>query len=289
MKIFFCALIVFISGVELLQAQVVPPPDTLEIGGVVVIRDNNDTVYSEPKRTLFKKFNTMITPKKVTTEYLTLDLGFSGFKDATDYTSDAAQAYAPGSNENWFEIRPFKSRNVNLWLVSQKMSLIGDIMYLKYSLGWEFNNYRYKQPIRYDAEAPDLADAPVVSLDESVTRKYRKNKLATDYLTVPVLLNFNLTPNRLYNFSVSAGVSAGYLTGSRNKVKTSDEGKQKARDDFDLNHWKLSYVGDITLGVITLYGSYAFKSMYSRGLDMTPYNVGVRIRPMGLLNKLETP
>jgi hypothetical protein len=51
----------------------------------------------------------------------------------------------------------------------------------------------------------------------------------------------------------------------------------KLKSDFDLERWKLSYVGEILLGTVKLYGSYAFKSMWDKGLDQTPYTVGFRI------------
>lgn len=277
-----------------IQAQVKPQPDTIVIGGVTVIRDNNDTLVEvAPKKSFFKKLNAKIAPRKIRTEWGVIDIGFSNFIDNTNYNEAGAQAYAPGSNESWFDIRPFKSRNINIWLVAQKINLIHNYVNFQYGLGLELNNYFYKQPIRYDAKAPAIESSPVVSLDPKATaipaeRIYKKNKLAADYVTVPLMLNFNLTPNRLYNFELSAGISVGYLYSARNKTITSDEGKQKARDDFDLSPWKLSYIADVKLGVITFYGSYAFKSMYKRGLNITPYNFGIRIRPADIIAKIDS-
>ncbi len=51
----------------------------------------------------------------------------------------------------------------------------------------------------------------------------------------------------------------------------------KTHSDFDLDRWKLSYVGEVLLGPVKLYGSYAFKNMWEKGLDQTPYTVGFRI------------
>ena len=116
----------------------------------------------------------------------------------------------------------------------------------------------------------------ILYLDNTVDRDYRKNKLAADYLTVPVMLNFNFTPRRKKGFGLSAGISAGYLYSARNKTKTSDEGKEKAKDDFELDRWKLSYVAELSLGPVRFYGSYALKNMYERGLDIKPYNFGFR-------------
>jgi hypothetical protein len=109
------------------------------------------------------------------------------------------------------------------------------------------------------------------------TRNYSKNKLAADYFTVPMMLNFNFTPHRKDGFGLSIGASAGYLYSSRQKTISKESGKQKEHDDFDLRPWKISWIGELQLGPIKLYGSYATQSMFKRGLNQVPYTVGIRL------------
>ncbi|GAB3413827.1 hypothetical protein GCM10027516_03330 [Niabella aquatica] len=272
------------------MAQDRPKPDTLEIGGVTIIRDNDpDAIPDEVKKGFLKKLSSRTSPKKIKTQWATIDIGVSNYVDNTDYSSAEAKGYASGDvNSEWLDLKPFKSRNVNIWLVTQQFDLVSHYVNFQYGLGLELNNYHYKQPIRYVAQVPAVENAPVIFLDETLNRSYKKNKLAADYITMPVMLNFNLTPYRLYPFEISAGISAGYLYSARNKAITSDEGKTKTRGDFDMRPWKLSYVAEVNLGIIRLYGSYAFKSMYQRGLDITPYNFGIRIKPVEVFGKVET-
>ncbi|MCH5600597.1 PorT family protein [Niabella ginsengisoli] len=227
--------------------------------------------------------------KNVSTSWIGgFDLGFANFVDNTDYASASAQAFAPGADAASFDLRNGKSINFNLWIFSQKVNLINHNVNLKYALGLELNNYRFKNPIRFDE------NAPYVRWDNTGNRVYTKNKLAADYVTIPVMLNFdfgkgqsvkrriggNKSKIKYNSFSrewgFSAGISAGYLYSARNKTITSDEGKQKLKDNFNLNPWKLSYVAEINLGYFSLYGSYAMKGMFKDGLDITPYNVGIR-------------
>ncbi len=246
--------------------------DTIKVGGITIIRKpgSKDKEYKMPERRRTRSSN-------LRTNWWIIDFGYSNYKDNTDYSSAAAQQYAPGSNSTWFNLRSGKSVNVNIWMFMQRFNMIKHILNLQYGLGWELNNYRYKQPVRYNANPPAIANPPVVSLDNTPNRSYQKDKLAADYITVPLMLNFNFTPNRHEDgFGFSAGISAGWLYGSRNKTITSDEGKKKAKDDFELERWKLSYIGELSIGPVKLYGSYAMKSMYQRGLDITPYNVGLR-------------
>lgn len=241
--------------------------DTLIVGGMVIIRGND----AEAKM-LRKK---MYKPKNITTNWFVLDLGFSNFIDNTQYgVGTAANAYAPGSNEDWFKTKFGNSINVNIWLAMQKVNLVKHYVNLKYAAGLELNNYRFKSPIVYNKITGANTGSPVVELDE--VRNFKKSRLSADYITVPLMLNFNFTPHNEREFGFSAGVSASVLYNSRHVIKTSEDGKQKVKDDFDLNRWKLSYVGELSLGFIKFYGSYAFKSMYNKGLDMTPYTLGVR-------------
>jgi hypothetical protein len=90
------------------------------------------------------------------------------------------------------------------------------------------------------------------------------------------MLNFNFTPSRRKGFGFSVGVSAGYLYSSRQKIKI-DSDKYKVKDDFNLRRWKISYIGEINLGIVKFYGSYATQSMWEKGLDQTPFNVGIRL------------
>ena len=153
----------------------------------------------------------------------------------------------------------------------QRLNLIKHVVNLKYGLGIELNNYRFESPLWYD-KANNI-------FTEDVTRHYSKNKLAADYVTVPMMLNFNFTPGNAYNrsFGLSAGVSAGYLYSSRQKMITREDGKQKTHDDFYLRPFKISYVAELQLGFVKLYGSLATQSMFEKGLDQTPYNVGLRL------------
>ncbi len=240
--------------------------DTIKIGGVIIIRKNgkNDTtgksvIISNRK----KKANA-----KVSTNWWIVDLGFANYEDNTVFTSPAAQSFAPGLNEDNFKLRTGKSVNVNLWLFMQRLRIVKGIN-LKYGFGAELNNYRFDDERLRFQENPTL-----VTLDPTY-KDLKKNKLAADYVTVPIMLNFNLTPERNHGFGFSAGVSGGYLFASRQKIKNGDE--SKLRDDFDLRKWKLSYIGELNLGPVRLYGSYALKSMWEKGLDQTPYAIGVRL------------
>jgi hypothetical protein len=244
--------------------------DTIRIGGMIIIKKggSNDSEIITGKKTV-RIPSRRKKPENLTTNWWIFDIGYSGFEDKTNYASPEAQAFAPGSTEDWFDLRGGKSRSVNIWVLMQRLNMIKHVVNLKYGIGVELNNYFF------DDESIRFEKNPTLVTMDPTLKGAKKNKLAADYLTVPLMVNFNFTPERRNGFGFSAGVSAGYMYSARQKVKISDD-KFKVHNDFDLERWKLSYIGEVNLGLVKLYGSYAFESMWEKGLDQTPYNVGLR-------------
>ena len=143
--------------------------------------------------------------------------------------------------------------------------------------------------IESDDAHPALRERAIKSADkwqamlQAIVRKgiergeVRPEISAEDFATIPVMLNFNFTPHRHHPFGLSAGASIGYRYSAREKFKSSAHGKQKTYNDFDLYPWKISYIGELQLGWFNLYGSVASRSIFSRGLNQTPYSFGIRI------------
>ena len=207
-------------------------------------------------------------PSNLSTNWLIVDLGFTNYDDKTNYSGSTAQTFAPGSQSYWFTLNTKKSVDVNIWLFMQRLNVYKHVINLKYGLGIELNNYRYQTNIKY------LINPTEVMMD---TVSYTKNKLAADYATVPLMLNFNFTPSKRNGFGISVGISAGYLYGSRQKLISNEFGKHKTFNSLDLNPWKLSWIAEAQLGPVKLYGSLATKSMFTtQGLNQVPYTFGIR-------------
>jgi len=251
-----------------ITAKTTGTADTIKVGGMIIVRTPGEDGDNKLKNIQISN-NKRKKNTNVTTNWWIVDLGFSNWNDNTLYGSPSAQDFAPGLTEDHFDLRSGKSVNVNIWMFMQKVNLVKHVVNLKYGVGLEMFNFRYKRNILYDIDPTE------VNLDD--TRNYEKNKLAVEYVTAPIMLNFNFTPDRKRGFGFSAGISAGYLLWSRQKTVTSEDGKQKTKDDFDLRPFKISYIGELTLGPVKLYGSYALKSMFEKGLDQQPYAVGFRL------------
>jgi len=217
--------------------------------------------------------NNHVKPSNLSTNWLIVDLGFTNYTDKTNYSTATAQAFAPGGNSNWFNLKNNKSVDVNIWLFMQRLNVVKHVVNLKYGLGIELNNYRYQDNIVFLTNPSTQATYVVQD-----TISFSKNKMAANYVTVPLMINFNFTPQLREGFGISVGISAGYLYDAHQKTISSEFGKQKTHDDFDLNPWKLSWIAEAQLGPVILYGSLATKSMFnSQGLDQVPYTFGIRL------------
>lgn len=245
--------------------------DTIRVGGMIIIKDGKDDNGEKKNRNITISNHKKRKSSNVSTNWWIVDLGFSNLKDETNYAAAVASGFLDNSiGKDQLDLRTGKSVNVNLWMFMQKLNVIKHVVNLKYGLGLELNNYRFEN------EMVRLTKNPTkISLDANL-KDVDKNKLAADYITVPFMVNFNLTPGRKNGFGFSAGVSAGMLYSARQKIKNNGN-KEKVHDDFNLEKWKLAYIGELNLGPVKLYGSYAMNNMWEKGLDQTPYNVGIRL------------
>lgn len=259
--------------------------DSIRIGNIVIVRDGkkDSEGNKEDKKNWHYWGKKDENRSNVSTNWFILDLGFSNYVNkTTDYSSGGGYLYnragAAPLGESDFSLNSGKSINVNIWLFMQRLNLIKHHLHLKYGLGVELNNYRYNSAVSYLKENPfetGVAPSPTIIRDSI---SFSKNKLATDYLTVPLMLNYSTNPFRQNKgFSISVGVSAGYLYSQRNKQISDERGKKKINDNIGVEQFKLSYIGEIGLGPVRLYGSYSPNSFYKKQLDMRPYTLGIRL------------
>jgi hypothetical protein len=268
--------------------------DTVRIGKIVIIKNESNTegvhkkiVISKrwPRKITISNRNSKKTFSKVSTNWFVFDFGFSNYFDKTDYGNTGDFLYnrqgAAPLGKSDFNLNTGKSLNVTIWFFMQRVNLIKKYVNLKYGLGIDYDNYRYKTSsnLSYLEKNPFLnslqAPSPIVIRDSI---GFSKNKLALNYITVPLMLNFITNPaNAKKGLSLSMGLSAGYLYGVRNKQKSEERGKEKNCGDYDLERFKLSYIAEIGLGPVRLYGSYSPNSIFSKGLVMKPYTIGIRL------------
>ena len=258
--------------------------DTVKVGNFIIIKkkNRNGSVTEEKNDERRNKIELRAErrPRRrsnISTNWWIMDLGFANMRDNTDYASAQSGGYfktlrsANGPvNQNSYKLITGKSSNVNIWLFMQKLNLVNHVVNLKYGLGLEMYNFRYDNSLSYRKDPEPFV------FNDSIS--FTKNKLYVEYLTVPIMLNFNTTPDSHRGFSFSAGVSAGYLTNSRNKQVSGERGKQKYKADFNFEPWRIAAIGELGLGPVRLYGSYSLNRLQKdvTRVEQYPYTVGIR-------------
>lgn len=250
--------------------------DTIRVGKYIIIKKSKGGSTPTPaeRSTTVTIERRPYKPTNISTNWWIFDLGFANLRDETVYGSAEANSYLrtlrageqPFTKDD-MKLRAGKTSNVNLWIFMQRLNVTKGVVNLKYGLGLEMYNFRYENNISYNKN-------PSYIFRDSVS--FSKNKLYAGYLTVPLMFNINTHPGRRKGLSFSAGVSAGYLVGSRNKQISGERGKTKTRGDFDLEQFRLAYIGELGLGPVRLFGSYSMNPLHEKGLRQYPYSLGIR-------------
>lgn len=200
------------------------------------------------------------------TRYMMLNMGINGYLNENG-------RIAPSTALGDLELDYGKSINIQLHLFRQRLNLIRHHLNLMYGLTLDFNNYRFSRDITL---TPNTGYVTPIPTDDPA----RKSKLSDTYLKLPVLLNIESNPANLKrSFHLSAGAYGGVLIASHTKVKTDNDKKIKAKDDFNLSKIRYGVNGQIGYGWFNIYANYALNGMFTEGEGpaLTPFSVGISI------------
>lgn len=111
---------------------------------------------------------------------------------------------------------------------------------------------------------------------------YTKNKLKASYFRIPLLLEFNATPNKHNSFYLSAGVIGAVRMTSKTKRKGSFEGKefkQKNKGTYALESFKLDATVRLGYGTWGAYASYSLFPLFNtnKTVEVYPLTFGLSL------------
>jgi hypothetical protein len=197
------------------------------------------------------------------------EMGVNGFTDE-NYTS---------YDYDFMELDMAKSIAVNLNFLQYDISLQKErnTIGLITGLGLEWNNYRFDNDITLQK-----VNGVIQPLDLSVEQpdwKIKKTKLTTLYLTVPLLLEFQIPVKyKKRRVHMSAGVVGGLRLGSHTKIKH-DGDKVKDHDDFKLKTLRYAAHARIGYRSLNFFATYGLTELFEsgKGPDLTPFTVGITL------------
>lgn len=209
------------------------------------------------------------TKRNVRTRWVLMDIGTDLLITDDNYTLQ--------NGVDPFEINAWKSTNVNLHLFQQRINLINHAVNLKWGLTFQFHKYYFENPVVLEANTPQA----MFTYYDNPT--FHKNRLSTTYLTMPIMLNFETNPhNRSKSFRFNIGAYGGPRLGSNFKTKGGGD-KDKVKDDFNLEKWRIGLRAEIGFGWFNMYATYSLNDFFqedkNNGYKVTPASIGFILIP----------
>ncbi|MFN5296352.1 MAG: outer membrane beta-barrel protein [Flavobacteriales bacterium] len=134
----------------------------------------------------------------------------------------------------------------------KEAEIIKDRLRLAAGLGFQFESYAFDKNVR-------ITDEPTLQGIEDTIRDYRKNTLNANYVTLPVVLQFNTKRNLDKSFHVAVGVIAGYRISSNMTYKWSEDARrqrERLRNDYGLEPYRLSAIAQVGIGNAMIWAQY---------------------------------
>jgi hypothetical protein len=194
------------------------------------------------------------------------ELGFNGLTDE-DYS------LYPATDADFMELDQPKSMEVNINFLEYSIVLDSHIG-LVTGMGFSMNNYRFDHDLTLVK-----GDNHIIPLWFNEDQKVEKSKLTASYLTVPLLLEFQIPVNgRSNRLFISGGLIGGINLGSHTKVKY-DHSKEKDRGSFNINPFKCSATVRAGFNDLSLYASYGLTPLFKndKGPELFPFSIGISL------------
>lgn len=209
---------------------------------------------------------------KFRTYWAGFGMGINGYLNSSNETT------APAGYD-FLDLNYKKNINVSLNFWEKNFQLWRNHINLVTGLGVDFANYRF------DKNYVLQPDADFIGGTYDSTVVFKKNKLTTTYLNVPLLLQFDskrFGRKSKSTMHLSAGVVGSVRIASHTKQVYDIDGatfKPKTRDDFNLSPFRYSAMVRVGVGKIDLFASYALNEMFKKneGPQLYPFTVGITL------------
>ncbi len=197
-------------------------------------------------------------------------MGVNGWLSNGDFGMPKGQEYMAlnyGKSLN-FQLNPFE-KNIHIYK---------DYVNLVTGIGFEWNQYEFSNKTKLNADSSYTFGV----IDSTNTFSYKKNRLKTTFVNVPVLIEFNTNKNPKKAFHLAFGVVGGYKLGSRTRqigTRNSEDIKVIRRDDYNLNPFRVNAHASIGYHNFTLYANYALTPLFEngKGPELYPFTIGVKL------------
>jgi|SRR5688572_21118457 len=228
-------------------------------------------VDEEGKDVRFSFKDGFSTSDKVKSHWAGFELGVNLLMN-DDFSNNAPEGY------DFLDQRPEKSIAVHFNLADYEVQLYRRHIMLVTGIGFTINNYRFNSDSYL---APDSSNVTAIG---GPAFTLSKNKLVTDYINIPLLIEFNTSENKKRTFHFATGVIGGIKVASHLKLvedSGDNEVKNKIYDDFNVNPWRADATVRLGYRNFTVFGSYGLTSFFKTDKDPELHTLTVGLRLVG--------
>ncbi|MCC6722482.1 MAG: PorT family protein [Bacteroidia bacterium] len=246
------------------NTEIIIKDDTLKIGHVPEKNKESNKKKVEKKHKKESK-----NEPKVKSHWFAFDWGLNFLE--YNKTLDMPENYKELDLDNG------KGCEFNLRIFEQEVSLVKNNMSLVYGVGVDWNNYRFKNNVDL------LKDSSILKYTLNTNIDYKKNKLVSNYLTVPILIKMKFGKSKKNDsFKIAFGPQIGYLLNSYQKRKWESNGKQKTKvkGDYNIDELRIGYSLYLGSNDINFYFRYFPESTFKKdkGPNVNTACVGIVFR-----------
>jgi hypothetical protein len=229
---------------------------------IITDKNNNDTVNVEIGDTIKHK------KKKYKGHWAGIEFGLNGYRNVNNsMTLNAGDKFmALNQTKSWFFNLNFAEINIGIY-----KKHIG----FTSGLGLQLCNYRLKSKNNIL-----IGDSSSLIYYQD-TINYQKNKLVVNYLTLPLLIEFNIpVNNKKDKFFFNFGVIGALRIGSHTKEVfelNGEKQKQKQRNDYHLSALKYDLTTRIGYNNLSLFVNYGLSTFLNKneGPELYPWSAGL--------------
>ena len=213
-------------------------------------------------------------PKKSRSHWAGIDLGFN------NYFSDGTSTSIPDGYD-FLDLNPGKSLAVGINLWKFDIPIYKRYVMLTTGIGLTLNNYRFNSDRTLTSDTNMVVSQ--IDLDKkNEVIEYKKNKLAVNYITAPLLIQFNSDSHLKKSFHLAAGLLFSYKYNSHLKLVYDEDGdkqKSKRRDDFNIEPFRYDFTVRLGYRNYTLFANYAMSELFKdkKGPTLHPFTVGIQL------------
>jgi len=199
---------------------------------------------------------------------LTMDFGMNG------YLTPSYSMTLPES-QRMMELNSSKSTALSFNFMLKGANIIKDWFYISPGIGLTSNDYAFKNNIQISTGS----DTTMFTLDTILAND--KYELQATYLQVPLMLGFRFGNPDKKRVGLQVGAIGAYKIGSRVKQKyflpeNDTKQKNKIKDDFNINPFKVDLIARLSIGDVGLFGKYSVTSLFEKNKapELYPFSVG---------------